>query len=120
MNKKGFTLVEILAVLALLSLITIITVPIINERKEAINQKEYDTIVENIKSAAKIYISNNPQLLNNMNQGCIETVTIDTLQTAKLLESNLIDPRDNSTIENTKHIDICVSGDEITYIFPGD
>lgn len=120
MNKKGFTLVEILAVLALLSLITIITIPIINERREAINQKEYDTIVDSIESAAKIYISNNPQVLNNISQSCIETVTIATLQTAKLLENNLVDPRDNSPIESIEHIDICVSGDEITYTFPGD
>ncbi|HOZ54383.1 MAG TPA: prepilin-type N-terminal cleavage/methylation domain-containing protein [Bacilli bacterium] len=117
MNKKGFTLIELLAVLALLSLLTIITIPIINSRKTAINTKEYNALVDSIKSAAKIYISNNPQVLNGVNDTeCINTVTIDTLQTEKLLEDNLTSPIDNSTIDGV--INICVNGDDLTYEFP--
>lgn len=118
MNKRGFTLVELLAVLALLSLLTIITIPIINSRKTAINLKEYNALVEDIESAAKIHVSNNPQLLNNIGDGECISVLISDLQTAKLLENNLVDPRDNSEIEGTEYVNVCVDGENITYTYP--
>ncbi len=120
MYKKGFTLIELMAVIAIISLITIISIPVIKNIVSSQKQKEYNVLVDNIKSAAKIYISNNPDLLNNTSQGCIQTVTIATLQDAKLLEKNLVDPINKTVIEATEHIDICVSGDEITYVFPGN
>ena len=117
MNKKGFTLIEILAVLAILSLITIITIPIINSRREAANNKQYKTIVEDIENATKIYISNNPQALNDVSTGECIHVLISQLQTEKLLENSLIDPRDNSNISNSRYVNVCDVGDDLTYNF---
>lgn len=67
MNRKGFTLVEILVVIAITALLVLILIPnifiIIDKNKE----KSCSSILKNIESAAKIYVTNNKY---NMGFGC--------------------------------------------------
>lgn len=55
MNRKGFTLVELLAVIVLIAVITLITIPSIKYASKRIQQKNYETKVKLIKAAAEEY-----------------------------------------------------------------
>ena len=57
MNNKGFTLIELLVTIVLLSLISIISVVSINSIIEESKINECESLVINIKGAAKEYFS---------------------------------------------------------------
>lgn len=82
-NKKGFTLVEMLAAIGILLLITILTYPSFNKlNKKAEEKFDYSikTIVEN---AAKIYVDNNKELIDekitsNNGKYCLPVATLSS------------------------------------------
>ena len=55
MNKKGFTLVEILAVIVIIALLSVLGISGARGISNRIKQKEYDAKVETLKSAALDY-----------------------------------------------------------------
>lgn len=82
-NKKGFTLVEMLAAIGILLLITILTYPSFNKLNKKTEEKfDYNikTIVEN---AAKIYVDNNKELIDekitsNNGKYCLPVATLSS------------------------------------------
>ena len=79
-NKKGFTLVELLVVLVILAIIMSIAIPSITSSIERSRQKERDSKIELIKSAAELYVDRHKNTLSN---GSI--ITIENLITYGLL-----------------------------------
>lgn len=80
MNKKGFTLVELLAVLVILGVVAVVCYPIVTR---TINNSKNDLSVEQknrIISAAKNYVAAN--IVDDS-----ECVTVSELQTSGYLES---------------------------------
>ena len=59
MNKKGFTLVELLAVLVVLGIVVGITIPSINGILSNSRAKSEEAFVETIKDAMDMYLSGN-------------------------------------------------------------
>ena len=55
MNKKGFTLVELLAILAILGTIVAIAVPNISNQIEKTDEEKQNILNTKIKNASKIY-----------------------------------------------------------------
>ena len=55
MNKKGFTMVELLAVISILAVILLIAVPVFSGVRERINQSIYESKIANIKAASEGY-----------------------------------------------------------------
>lgn len=55
LNKKGFTLVELLVVLVILAVIMSIAIPSVTSSIERSKQKQKDAKIELIESAAEIY-----------------------------------------------------------------
>ena len=109
-NKKGFTLVEILTVIAIMAIILLIAIPSTKQISLNIKDNEYDTKVELILSAAKIYGGNNQSLFGSEKE--IE-ITVRTLISESLLKSDvsrsencnedigcLIDPRNNMSMND--------------------
>ena len=63
MNKKGMTLVEVLAVIAIMGILAVLVVPsIINMRNETLNE-DYNNRVEMIKNAAIEWGNDNLNLI---------------------------------------------------------
>lgn len=56
MNKKGFTLVELLAVLVILVVIMTIAIPSVASSIERSKQKQKDAKIELVVSAAELYV----------------------------------------------------------------
>ena len=100
MNRKGFTLIELIVTIALLSVVSIISfvsiTNIINDSKE----KNCNNLVKSIKSATKDYISDNRYTDElYMPDGRIKT-EFNTSNISKYLNGDLVNPYDNKTIND--------------------
>lgn len=83
MNKRGFTLMELLAVIVILGIITMISIPIYNNIQDNSNQDNYEYYEKMVKSATEIYVD---QYAPNFNAStsCIK------LNYNRLLSTNLV------------------------------
>ncbi len=99
MNKRGFSLVELLAVVSILAIIAfIVSVPITKNIKEG-NEKACRTQFETIIEAAKLWGNENIDLLpDNVNKK--DTVTVETLKKEGFLVEDLINPATGEEISN--------------------
>lgn len=68
LNRKGFTLVELLVVLVILVVIMSIAIPSVTSSIERSKQKQYDSKVQLLESAAEIYIDKHK---NSVDHNCI-------------------------------------------------
>jgi competence protein ComGC len=108
MNRKGFTLIEVIMVIVVVSLLMILLVPNIFVLIEKNNEKSCSSLIKNIESAAKIYITNNKY---DLGFGCsvdakTKKITLKTLVDSgdlKLDSSRkIINPLDNEVLyDNT-------------------
>ncbi len=60
MNKRGFTLTELLVVVALIGVLALLVVPNVMKVRSNINDRLYTEKIDYILSAAEMYASNNP------------------------------------------------------------
>ena len=90
--NKGFTLIELLATIFILSIIVTITVPIIKDKIDEFQEKNFENMVNNIEAVTENYINDNRNNLSNLNYFGFINVTIDTLVKEGYLEDSLINP----------------------------
>lgn len=99
MNKKGFTLVEVLAVIGILAIIVVIAVPSIITSRNTTLAKEEQTKIKEIETAASFYAKDEGK------QSCY--ITVQNLITKGYLVGNanakVVNPKDN-TIMNSKKV----------------
>ena len=80
MNKKGFTLIELIAVIVILGMLLMIVLPATSRIMTSNDKREYDEYYKLIKAAAIKYArGRSPELGGATHSGCIEDVTLDTL-----------------------------------------
>ena len=100
MNKKGFTLVELLGVVMLMSIIaTIITIAI----DSSIRTSRYNACLaqeKNIIDAAKVYLTDHPE--NNIDGA---EITIETLKDGGYLE-DLKNPMSNQSYSDSTFVKV--------------
>lgn len=82
-NKKGFTLVEMLAAIGILLLITILTYPSFNKLNKKTEEKFDYSIKTIVENAAKIYLDNNKELIDekitsNNGKYCLPVATLSS------------------------------------------
>ena len=68
MNRKGFTLVELLVVLVILVVIMAVAIPSVTSSLERSKQKQKDSKIELVLSAAEIYVDRHKNQFGNSNQ----------------------------------------------------
>ena len=66
MNKKGFTLIELIAVIVILALISLIVFPTVNSIIKNSKEKAYNVQIDEIINAAKNYLTDNPTCIPEM------------------------------------------------------
>ena len=90
MNKKGFTLIEIIISLSLIVIIGITaTVMVVNhnKNKEIRTLKQYN---EKLENALNVYIENHPEIMNNLNDTSkAAIVTLEVLKNDGLIKDDL-------------------------------
>ena len=78
MNRRGFTLIEVIMVVVLMSIILLLLVPNVFVLVEKNNEKACNSIKNNIESAAKMYVTNNKYDLG-FSCGTTKNITFQTL-----------------------------------------
>lgn len=126
MNKKGFTLIELIAVIVMISLIMVIVVPnildIVSESKET----SYNTLVKNIVTSSEMYyeeceygdLSNRTKYGSyacQINNNTI-TTTLGTLANTGMLTVSDVDPnnKDKKVVLNPRDTTKDMSACQIT------
>ena len=102
MNRKGFTLTEILVVLVLIAGVSTMSIIGVINLQERTNQKKLDTIIESLEQATDVYINNDSKLISDLLNGKVASncTHIFTLQSEGLIEEPLINPMTNIEIDN--------------------
>lgn len=100
MNKKGFTLAELIGVIVVLALICLITVPSITSVLKDNKKSLCETQLNNILAAARNYASEN-LLSMPANDGETKTITIQDLIDSGFIGENIENPvtKENFDIE---------------------
>lgn len=109
-NRKGFTLIEILAVIAILSiLISAVSISVIEIRKK-MNNRLYNTKISLIEHAAILWGEDNEYELSLEENEC-ENILVDDLVTEGYLkydeDNKVINPKDDSSMNNNV-ITVCL------------
>ena len=92
MNRKGFTLIELVVTIALLAIIAVISFVSISGVIKQSKVSNCNDLVNNIKSATKDYVSDNRYGVINTN------ITAETLISGKYLSGPIVNPFDNTDI----------------------
>ncbi len=110
-NKRGFTLVEMLAVIAIIAAMTALVIPSIILVKDKINERAYQAKKEIILLAAQTYGQNNPNLFDEVDEVTVSIgfllkngyLAKDVDNTSSVCSSSygcVIDPRDKKNINS--------------------
>lgn len=100
MNKKGFTLVELLAVIVVLSLIVVIAATSINSSVNTSKEKILEDRINNITSGAISYVQNEKNILNETDCAALNAKQHTTYDRCKvytvqeLLDLNAVETND--------------------------
>ena len=110
MNKKGFTLIEVILVVAILAMLIIILVPNVFVLVEKNKEKSCNNLIKNIESSTKIYVTNNKYILGikcyneNDPNTTIQKITLGELVDSgdlKIEENKIINPLTNTEVPLT-------------------
>ena len=123
MNRKGYTLIEVIMVIAIISLLALILSPssllVIDKAKENSCEK----LKGNIISAAKMYVNDSKYEMNfNCSNGVKKTVTLQTLNNKGYLtipKGGLKNPITDVSLELNSNVSITYDCDkkDFTYEF---
>lgn len=128
MNKKGFTLVELLAVVVLLAVITTIAVPAVIGISNNIKKNMLETKLDLILEDAKLYGQDNMSTFSNSSKDynsnpCITISVEDLLDEGYLTKDKddsaagyIINPVDNSSL-NGKDIILYLKNKRVVAVF---
>ncbi len=94
MNKKAFTLIELLAVISILAIIAMIVFPAINSAIKTARESAYNDQITIIENAAKEWALDNIDELPDTNSGGETKVSVSTLASEGYIsEEDILDPR---------------------------
>ena len=103
MNKKGFTLVELLAVIIILAVILTIILPSVSRTLKKSKNTIYDIQINDILNSTYDYSLKNLKLLPESGKTYI---TLNELKKHGYIENNIKDPKTNKNFENDLVISI--------------
>lgn len=105
LNKKGFTLVELIATIVVLALVVSISAYAITNIINSAKEKNYDLLIKNIKDASETYYQE-CKYSNNSGITCNDTVKLQELVNYGYLKGNgtednkmkIVNPKNNEDI----------------------
>ena len=103
MNKKGFTLIEILAVIVIISVTTLLIITNVEKRIKSAKVVLKNSQIETIENAAYIYSMNYSTEIPDLKEKGVDTITLSTLLDKGLIETSDI-TIDNQQLPTTNII----------------
>lgn len=117
MNKKGFTLVELVVVIGLIAILAIVIGTNMVGLQGKQNEKKFDSFKDNLESAACLYMNKSDNLAlkrscraNNNSSACI--VTIEDLVEMSLIDEDIVDPRTNEIADRNISVKVRFENNE--------
>lgn len=98
--KKGFTLVELMGVIVILGVIALIAIPTIDKQLKEGKRDLSQAQLDNIKSAAKLWVADNPNDMPQNGEECY--LKYSTLVDSGYAEENLKEISSNNDIVDNK------------------
>ena len=107
MNKKGFTLVEILVTIGLLALLGVGIGVSLNKVLKNQEENSYESFIEKIKSSTLLYSSNSAQILNELEYDYgYKLISMKELIDDGYIKGNLKNPNTNEAIKDFSRVDV--------------
>ena len=99
MNKKGFTLIELIVVIVLLSLISLVVFPAVFKTLNTSKQMAYESQKEIVLKAAKEYYLDNIDLLPETKEESETSIELkDLIKNGYINEDEIINPKNNHVL----------------------
>ena len=115
-NKKGFTLVELLAVITIIGLIMIIAFPNFNKMTSNASIAFSNSSQRIIKSAASMYVNNNLGEVNDaLNENSIYKIPVKKLIAYEYLDESLLSKEERTNVSNLSYVKVTKSGNNFNY-----
>ena len=117
MNKKGFTLVELLAVLGLLAIIALLAVPIIINQIESQKKQNYENFVGDLCLSVEAYINHEDNIegIEDFKEpGDTITISMEDLLASKFVKSGTKNPKTKEAVKPTDNVIVTIN-DNKTY-----
>ena len=94
MNKKGFTLIELITVIALLSIVGIITLPKINKAFKSSRADQLEEVIENIVKSTEVYLNNScgKDSYNKLIKNDSIRIYLSSIKDCGLIENKIYNP----------------------------
>lgn len=99
MNKKGFTLIEVIMVIAIIAILSIILTPNVMSLIRKNNEKSCEKMISNIESATKMYVNQNKYELGFDCSGKAKEITLETLVNTGYLAGSITNPMNKEEID---------------------
>lgn len=123
-NKKGFTLIEVLAVIVILAVIAGLIIPNIKRYKDKGNKEYYNNLKDNIVLAVKDYYSNHPEELprgqivgdgNDRVRVSITELNVNDLISNNYLTNEIVDTQGKSCVKTESKVVVKNTNGNYTY-----
>ena len=111
MNKKGFTLVEILVSIGLLALLGSVIAISLNRVFKDNNERHYNEYVEKIKSSAMLFVNNTVDIINDLNDNSFKIITIGDLIDNGYVNDTLVNPNTDEKVGKEEKIQVSYDSD---------
>ena len=105
MEKKGFTLVELLAVIIIIGVMGVIIIPTVNKAIKDFRGDTYENQIETIELAASNWATDNPYSLP-AEDGGVTTITLGSLKSGGYVDVDLKNPKTDKSFPNDLLIEI--------------
>lgn len=114
-NKKGFTLVELIALLGVIAIILLLTAPSLINQIETTRKNNYDNFVSDLCLAAESYLNHNDvENFDNLESGSTISINLVDLISAGYVKSNLKNPNTDQILSSSDILNVTLTED-LTY-----
>lgn len=115
-NKKGFTLIEMIAIITLLALILLVALPSMTKTLKRNEQKKYDNYINNLKLISESYLVDQLQKENIIFKNDSAYFTLGDIIDAGYIKETITNPDNNKKISRDTKIVVTKNLDS-TYSF---
>ena len=119
MNKKGFTLIEVIVSIVLLAIIGVVIGISLNKTLKNRNEISYSEFVEKVKSSAMLYVNNTSDIINSLNEVSFKIIKVKDLIDNGYLKENTQNPDTGEKINLSDKVKVSYNSDkELTIEYP--
>lgn len=117
MNKKGFTLVEVLAVIILLGILVTIIVSLVDDDINIFKNYATDSQIRLIETSAKMYYLNYKEEIPSIDTTNISVITVQTLYDKGFIRNKDLKVNTKETVKKTDKVIIYLIDEEVFTLY---